>query len=97
SSAGTRNGTSLVFGKRQPRPARPIDGRRERGEPAPGRDIGDAGRSYDALPVERAILSAGGTSRPLRNGHRRLPAGRLEVHNRPPRPVRARIEKILGT
>jgi transposase, IS5 family len=49
------------------------------------------------LAVEKAIEAAGGTSRLLRKGHRRLPAGRLEAHNRPLRPIRARIEKIFGT
>jgi hypothetical protein len=33
----------------------------------------------------------------LRKGHRWLAAEKLEAHNRPPRPIRARIEKIFGT
>jgi IS5 family transposase len=33
----------------------------------------------------------------LRKGHRHLPAERPEAHNRPLRPIRARIEKIFGT
>ncbi len=56
-----------------------------------------ADRAYDALSVEKAILAAGGTPRLLRKGHRWLPAERLEAHNRPLRPIRARIEKIFGT
>lgn len=56
-----------------------------------------ADKAYDALSVEKAILAAGGTARLLRKGHRWLPAARLEAHNRPLRPIRARIEKIFGT
>jgi transposase, IS5 family len=56
-----------------------------------------ADRAYDALSVEKAIKAAGGTARLLRKGHRWLPAARLEAHNRPLRPIRARIEKIFGT
>ena len=56
-----------------------------------------ADRAYAALPVERAILSAGGTARLLRKGHRYLAAEKLEAHNRPLRPIRARIGKIFGT
>jgi hypothetical protein len=33
----------------------------------------------------------------MRKGHRWLAAATLEVHNRPLRPIRARIEKIFGT
>jgi hypothetical protein len=51
----------------------------------------------DALSFERAIEAKGGTAKLLRKGHRRLPAKALEAHNRPLRPVRARIEKIFGT
>ncbi len=56
-----------------------------------------ADRAYDALSVEKAIEAKGGTSKLMRKGHRWLPAARLEAHNRPLRPVRARIEKIFGT
>ena len=56
-----------------------------------------ADRAYAALPVERAILSAGGTARLLRKGHRYLAAEKLAAHNRPLRRIRARIEKIFGT
>ncbi len=56
-----------------------------------------AGRAYGALPVEKAIIAAGGTARLLRKGHRWLPAKALEAHNRPLRPIRSRIEKIFGT
>ena len=56
-----------------------------------------ADRAYDALAVEKAIEAAGGTSKLLRKGRRHLTAKRLEAHNRPPRPIRGRIEKIFGT
>lgn len=56
-----------------------------------------AGKAYDALSVEKAIEAKGGTPRLLRKGHRCLPAANLEAHNRPLRPIRARIEKIFGT
>jgi IS5 family transposase len=56
-----------------------------------------ADRAYDALAVERAIESKGGTSKLMRKGHRWLAAATLEGHNRPLRPIRARIEKIFGT
>ena len=56
-----------------------------------------ADKAYDALSVEEAIKAKGGTARLLRKGHRWLPAERLEAHNRPLRPIRARIEKIFGT
>ena len=56
-----------------------------------------ADRAYDALSVEKAIEAKGGTVRLLRKGHRWLPAARLEAHNRPLRPIRARVEKIFGT
>jgi transposase, IS5 family len=56
-----------------------------------------ADRAYDALSVEKAIEAAGGTSKLMRKGHRHLPAERREAHNRPLRPIRARIEKIFGT
>jgi IS5 family transposase len=55
-----------------------------------------ADRAYDALAVEKAIEAAGGTSKLLRKGRRHLTAERLEAHNRPPRPIRGRIEKIFG-
>lgn len=61
----------------------------------PGEVYGD--RAYDALSVEAAIAAKGGTSRLMRKGHRWLKAASLEAHNRPLRPVRARIEKIFGT
>ena len=56
-----------------------------------------ADRAYDALAVEKAIEAAGGTSKLMRKGHRWLPAKALEAHNRPLRPIRARVEKIFGT
>jgi transposase, IS5 family len=56
-----------------------------------------AGKAYDALSVEKAIEAKGGTPKLMRKGHRWLPAERLEAHNRPLRPIRARIEKIFGT
>jgi transposase, IS5 family len=56
-----------------------------------------ADRAYDALSVEKAIEAKGGTSKLMRKGHRWLPAKALEAHNRPLRPIRARIEKIFGT
>jgi transposase, IS5 family len=56
-----------------------------------------ADKAYDALSVEKAIKAKGGTAKLLRKGHRWLPAERLEEHNRPLRPIRARIEKIFGT
>lgn len=62
---------------------------------APGEVYGD--KAYDALSVEKAIEAKGGTARLLRKGHRWLKAKALEAHNRPLRPVRARIEKIFGT
>jgi IS5 family transposase len=62
---------------------------------APGEVYAD--KAYDALSVEKAIEAAGGTARLLRKGHRHLPAEKLEAHNRPLRPIRARIEKIFGT
>jgi transposase, IS5 family len=62
---------------------------------APGEVYGD--KAYDALSVEVAIEAKGGTARLLRKGHRWLPAEKLEPHNRPLRPIRARIEKIFGT
>lgn len=62
---------------------------------APGEVYAD--KAYDALSVEKAIIAAGGTSKLMRKGHRWLPAERLDAHNRPLRPIRARIEKIFGT
>ena len=56
-----------------------------------------ADRAYDALSVEKAIEAKDGTVRLLRKGHRWLAAATLEAHNRPLRPIRARIEKIFGT
>src|SRR5262249_9602897 len=56
-----------------------------------------ADRAYDALAVEKAIEAKGGISKLMRKGHRWLPAKMLETHNRPLRPIRARIEKIFGT
>ncbi len=56
-----------------------------------------AGKAYDALFVEKAIEAKGGTSKVMRKGHRWLAAERLEAHNRPLRPIRARAEKIFGT
>jgi transposase, IS5 family len=61
----------------------------------PGAVYGD--KAYDALSVEVAIAAKGGTARLMRKGHRWLPAARLEAHNRPLKPIRARIEKIFGT
>jgi transposase, IS5 family len=61
----------------------------------PGEVYGD--RAYDALSVAAAIEASGGTVRLLRKGHRWLPAKKLEAHNRPLKPIRARIEKIFGT
>ena len=61
----------------------------------PGEVYGD--KAYDALSVEKAIAAKGGTPRLMRKGHRWLRAATLEAHNRPLRPVRARIEKIFGT
>jgi IS5 family transposase len=60
----------------------------------PGEVYGD--KAYDALSVEKAIAAKGGTPRLMRKGHRWLRAATLEAHNRPLRPVRARIEKIFG-
>ena len=62
---------------------------------APGEVYAD--KAYDALSLEKAILAKGGTVKLLRKGHRWLPAANLEAHNRPLRPIRARIEKIFGT
>jgi len=62
---------------------------------APGEVYAD--RAYDARSVERAIEAKGGTSKLMRKGHRWLAAATLEGHNRPLRPIRARIEKIFGT
>jgi transposase, IS5 family len=62
---------------------------------APGEVYAD--KAYDALSVEKAIEAKGGTSKLMRKGHRRLPAEALEAHNRPLRPIRARVEKIFGT
>src|SRR5919198_3771249 len=56
-----------------------------------------ADKAYDALAVEKAIEAKGGISKLLRKGHRWLKAENLEAHNRPLRPVRARVEKIFGT
>lgn len=56
-----------------------------------------ADKAYDALAVEKAIEAKGGTSMLMRKGHRWLAAATLEAHNRPLRPIRARIEKIFGT
>jgi hypothetical protein len=50
-----------------------------------------ADKAYDALSVEEAINTKGGTARPLRKGHRWLAAEKLEAHNRPPRPIRASV------
>jgi transposase, IS5 family len=61
----------------------------------PGEVYGD--RAYDALSVAAAIEASGGTSKLMRKGHRWLPAKQLESHNRPLKPIRARIEKIFGT
>jgi transposase, IS5 family len=62
---------------------------------APGEVYAD--KAYDALAVEKAIEAKGGISKLLRKGHRWLKAENLEAHNRPLRPVRARVEKIFGT
>jgi IS5 family transposase len=62
---------------------------------APGEVYAD--KAYDALSLEKAILAKGGTAKLMRKGHRWLPAANLEAHNRPLRPIRARIEKIFGT
>jgi transposase, IS5 family len=62
---------------------------------APGEVFAD--RAYDALSVEMAIKAKGGTPKLMRKGHRWLKAATLEAHNRPLKPVRARIEKIFGT
>lgn len=62
---------------------------------APGEVYAD--KAYDALSLEKAILAKGGTVKLMRKGHRWLPAANLEAHNRPLRPIRARIEKIFGT
>jgi len=62
---------------------------------APGEVYAD--KAYDALSVEVAIATKGGSAKLLRKGHRWLPAARLEAHNRPLRPIRSRIEKIFGT
>jgi transposase, IS5 family len=62
---------------------------------APGEVYAD--RAYDALSVEAAIEAKGGTPKLMRKGHRWLKAKALEAHNRPLRPIRARIEKIFGT
>src|SRR5919198_2322301 len=56
-----------------------------------------ADKAYDALAVEKAIEAKGGIAKLLRKGHRWLKAENLEAHNRPLRPVRARVEKIFGT
>jgi transposase, IS5 family len=56
-----------------------------------------ADRAYDALAVEKAIEAKGGIAKLMRKGHRWLPAEKLEAHNRPLKPIRARIEKIFGT
>jgi transposase, IS5 family len=61
----------------------------------PGEVYGD--RAYDALAVEAAVEAKGGTPKLMRKGHRWLKAASLEAHNRPLRPIRARIEKIFGT
>jgi transposase, IS5 family len=61
----------------------------------PGEVYGD--KAHDALAVEKVIEAKGGTTKLLRKGHRWLPAEALEEHNRPLRPIRARIEKIFGT
>jgi IS5 family transposase len=61
---------------------------------APGEVYGD--KAYDALSVEIAIKAKSGRSKLMRKGHWWLPAEKLEAHNRPLRPVRARIEKIFG-
>src|SRR4029453_863353 len=62
---------------------------------APGEVYGD--RAYDALSVEKAIEAKGGVAKLVRKGHRWLAAAKLEAHNRPLRPIRARVEKIFGT
>jgi len=56
-----------------------------------------ADRAYDALSVEAAVEAKGGTPKVMRKGHRWLKAEKLEAHNRPLKPIRARIEKIFGT
>jgi transposase, IS5 family len=61
----------------------------------PGEVYGD--RAYDALSVEAAVEAKGGAARLMRKGHRWLKAEKLEAHNRPLKPIRARIEKIFGT
>jgi IS5 family transposase len=61
----------------------------------PGEVYGD--RAYDALSVEAAVEAKGGTPKLMRKGHRWLKAASLEAHNRPLKPIRARIEKIFGT
>jgi len=61
----------------------------------PGEVYGD--KAYDALSVEAAIEASGGVAKLLRKGHRWLKAKTLEAHNRPLKPIRARIEKIFGT
>jgi IS5 family transposase len=54
-------------------------------------------KAYDALSVEIAIKAKRGVSKLMRKGHRWLAAEALEGHNRPLRPIHARIEKIFGT
>ncbi len=56
-----------------------------------------ADKAYDALSVEQAIKAKGGTSKPMRKGHRWLPAKKFAARNRKLAPIRARIEKIFGT
>lgn len=56
-----------------------------------------ADRAYDALSVAAAVKAKGGTPKVMRKGHRWLKAEKLEAHNRPLKPIRARIEKIFGT
>jgi IS5 family transposase len=58
----------------------------------PGEVYGDS-----ALSVETAIEAKAEPRSWCAKGHRWLPAKALEAHNRPLRPIRARIEKIFGT
>src|SRR5262249_1296992 len=86
-----------IIRKVEPPPANEDDG--ALGPPMireqPGEVYGD--KAYDALSVEAASEASGGVAKLLRKGHRWLKAKTLEAHNRPLKPIRARIEKIFGT
>jgi hypothetical protein len=60
-------------------------------------ELAQVAKQRRSLSFEIAIKAKGGFSKLMRKGHRWLPAERLEAHNRPLRPIRARIEKIFGT